>query len=108
MAKKCRKCREKRMNTTNPLPRKPRGSIRKAKRAEMRKQKNVRMAAAKAAAQSTTEEPHKLSVELGGGKTVSQSVMSVIKLNVKPITERAEANSVERVNSPVPDVEIID
>ena len=105
--------------TTNLTPpRKPRGSIRKAKRAEMRKQKMVNLAIAQAAAQaerqtdtqtvlqigtrvkeavespekpkgrvirrivrnsihlvsrkaSTAKEPHELSVELSGSKTIS-------------------------------------
>jgi hypothetical protein len=97
--------------TTNLTPpRKPRGSLRKAKRAEMRKQKMVNLAAARAKAQnraqataqatapkgrvlrqavrnsirlvsrkaSTAEEPHELSVELSGGKTISQGIMGIV------------------------------
>ena len=94
-----------------PSARPPRGSLRKAKRAEMRKQKMANLAATaqQATAQSTaaveaqgapegrvirrathsnirlvsrktstTEEPHELSVELSGGKTISQGIMGIV------------------------------
>ena len=102
--------------TTNLTPtRPPRGSLRKAKRVEMRKQKMANLAAAQAKAQaasqaetpteaqeakvpkghilrqfvrnsihlvsrkaSTTEESHELSVELSGGKTISQSIVGIV------------------------------
>lgn len=47
MAKKCRKCREKRPPNMDATPKRPpRGSIRKAKRDAMRAQKKAKMRAA--------------------------------------------------------------
>jgi hypothetical protein len=56
MAKKCRNCRKKKMNAGQlPTPRPPRGSLRKAKRVEMRKQKMANLAAAQATAQAKAQ-----------------------------------------------------
>lgn len=80
MAKKCRKCRdEKKLASAKERSpaRPPSGSIRKAKRLEMRAAKKRRLAA---------EEPHQLPVEFSGGETISQSVVSVIQLDVESLT----------------------
>lgn len=50
---KCRKCREKKHNMETSPQRPPRGSIRKAKRDEMRRQKKTR---------SSSHEPHESGV----------------------------------------------
>lgn len=89
------------MNDRTAAPaRKVRGSIRKAKRQEMRRQKMAKLTAA--------HKPHKLSVELGTGKTIGESVVSVIELNVKPLTEGREPDGVEGVDPTMPDVKVID
>lgn len=54
------------------------------------------------------EESHHGSVELSSGKTISQGVMSVVELNVEPVTKGDETESVERVFPPVPYVNVID
>jgi hypothetical protein len=51
---------------------------------------------------------HELSVELSSGETISQSVMSTIQFNVKPVTEGFEANEAEGMFPPMPNVEIVD
>lgn len=63
----CRNCRKRPHNKDSSPKRPVRGSIRKQKRLEMRRKKK-----------SAIEKTHKRSVELSSGKTISESVMSVI------------------------------
>jgi hypothetical protein len=63
--KPCKNCRQKPHNMAASPARPPRGSIRKAKRDEMRKQKKINMSAL------ATKETHQLSVEPGCGEAIS-------------------------------------
>jgi len=63
----CKKCRKRKHNMDSSPKRPERGSIRKRKRDEMRKKKKLAM-------QKTKERSKKFS----GGKTIRQSVMSVV------------------------------
>lgn len=68
---KCRNCRKRKPNM-HKSPERPKGSIRKAERMEMRRKKKLAM-----------KKAHKLRVKPSGGKTISESVVSRIKLNVE-------------------------
>jgi hypothetical protein len=85
----CRKCRKRKRNMDVSPKRPARGSIRKAKRQEMRRKKKEKMRdevqSEPTAPSSSSEEPHELGVELSRGKTISESVMSVIEFDVKPV-----------------------
>lgn len=99
MAKKCKNCRNKKRNLDKSPKRPARGSIRKAKRLEMRRQRKKKLIA---------DKTHESSVEFSGGKTISESVMSVVEIDLKPVTEVRETKIVERVLPTMPDVEIVD
>jgi len=66
---KCRKCRDKKKSLDRSPRRPPRGSIRKARREEQRRRKKARLAAEKA---------HQSPVQLSGGETIRESVVSVV------------------------------
>ena len=74
--KKCRKCRQNRPPNMEAAPKRPpRGSLRKARRDAERVAKKARL---------TAEKAEQLPVELGSGKTICESIVSVVKLNVEP------------------------
>ena len=115
MTKKCRKCRDGKRNANFSPKRPPRGSIRKAKRMEMRRQKNLNMVRLQADRANGTSGPvlaseksHHRGVEFGGGNAISQSVVSVDNLDVETITESGETEQVEGVLPTMPDEEVVD
>lgn len=82
---------------------------------EMRRQKNLNMGRLKEDRANGTsgpvlasEEPHESGIELGGGDTVGQSVVSVVDLDVESLAQGDKTEQVEGVLSAVPDEEIID
>lgn len=91
--KPCKNCRKKPKNLESSPKRPARGSIRKAKRQEMRRQKKRRL---------TAEKAHESSVESTSGNTVSESVVSVVQLNVESLTKPREAEVAEGMFPAVP------
>lgn len=92
---KCKNCRKKRVNNRCPK-RPPRGSIRKHRRDAQRAAKRLAMKEAK-----------ELRVELRGGETISESIVSVIKLDIEPLSEGRESELVEGRIPPMPAEEVI-